>query len=631
MCGIYGFVGERQGPLGAARPLLDRMGALLIHRGPDDQGEYIDGRCAMGMRRLSILDLSHGHQPISDENGRYWVVYNGEIYNYRALRHDLEARGHQFKTGSDAEILVHLYEERGEDLVEALNGMFAFALWDRLEHSLLLARDRLGIKPLYYALVPSGLVFASELKALLAHPQIERRASPIALSHYLSFGTTPGHQAILEGVEKLEPGRLLRFHRGLTDLRRYWQPPTGERQIGLDEAAAEIRILVTEAVQSQLQSDVPVGAFLSGGIDSAVVVAIMASFATRPKTFCIGFEEEAFDERARAHLIAKHFDTDHYELVVKPDAWTLCETLAYTLDEPFADVSAVPTYLVSELASRHVRVVLTGDGGDELFAGYDRYPQALRERRFNHFSERGRNVLHAFSGLLPERWPGKYLLRHYSLPTRLRYIDGQSLFTSDLKARLIGPALLDSMIEHRYDPSEIRATILESAPGDALRQFTQFDLLTYLPYDVLTKVDRATMAHSIEARPPLLDHRLVEAALTLPSHLKIAGSVQKRVLKRAFANLLPETILSATKRGFGVPVAAWFRGPLRNQISSILFESRTRERGYLNLKLVRCLMDEHLAGRRDQSLRLWALTMLELWCRRYLDEPVSVQLETAHA
>ena len=626
MCGIYGFVaaaGDLGEPALVGRTLA-AMDRSIVHRGPDDNGVYVDERCAMGMRRLSIIDLGGGKQPIANEDRRVWVVFNGEIYNYRALRHDLVARGHRFTTTSDTEVLVHLYEERGDALVDALSGMFGFALWDRERQELLLARDRLGIKPLYYAPTPRGLVFGSELKSLICHPDVRREVSPEALSHYLSFGHTPPDRAILDGVCKLPPGHLLRWRRGELHVRRYWDLVAAEEPVHPREAAAEVRQLLRDAVRSHLVADVPVGAFLSGGIDSASVVGTMAELGVRPKTFSIGFEEDDFNELGYARQIARKFATDHHELVVRPDAWALTEKLVWFLDEPFADVSAIPTYLVAQLAAAHVKVVLSGDGGDEVFAGYDRYAWTLEEeRRFGWLPRPARWALTRLSAALPDRARGKNFLRHIAQPAHLRYVDGESLFPRPLKQRLIGPALREALLRRRADadaPTAERRALLDGVDGDLVRRMLYLDTMTYLPLDILTKVDRMTMAHSLEARPPLLDHTLVERVFRLPSALKLtADGTQKAVFKRAVADLLPREILAREKRGFAVPIARWFRGPLRAPMLALLGDQRFVERGWLEPATVDALIAEHLDGRRDHALPLWSLMSLELWARQFLD------------
>jgi asparagine synthase (glutamine-hydrolysing) len=621
MCGIYGIAAS-DGDLGApatVRRLLAHMDHAIRHRGPDDSGTYLDARCALGMRRLAIIDLDGGRQPIANEDRQVWVVFNGEIYNYRALRAELQARGHRFATATDTEVIVHLYEDRGDAFVEALDGMFAIALWDRRREQLVLARDRFGQKPLYFAETARGLVFASELKALLEHPSVSRDLSMPAISHYLSFGTTPDGESICKGARKLPPAHVAVYRRGQLSMRRYWDLRVRPRVVDDANAVAELRHRLREAVRAHLVADVDVGAFLSGGVDSATVVSLMAELGARPKTFSIGFEDPAFDELAWARLVARRLGTDHHELVVRPDAWTLTENLVWHLDEPFADVSAIPTYLVAQLAARHVKVVLSGDGGDEIFAGYDRYPYALAEaRRFDWLPGAARATLHGLAALLPDRAPGKNYLRHVALDPRRRFIDGESLFPADLKARLLGPALIEAL-RHEPDPVDARAEQLARAPGDLLGRLQYFDAMTYLPLDILTKVDRMTMAHSLEARPPLLDHHLAEAVFALPSSLKLRDGEQKWVLKRAVADRVPPEILTRPKKGFGVPIRRWFRGPLREPLIALFNDERTRARGLWEPRMAGALLDEHMSGRRDQSVRLWSLLVLERWCRQFLD------------
>ncbi len=627
MCGIYGFVAAA-GDLGDPERVGATLGAMdrsIIHRGPDDSGQYFDDRCAMGMRRLSIIDLGGGKQPIANEDKRYWIVFNGEIYNYRTLRERLLARGHRFTTTSDTEVIVHLFEERGAAVVEELSGMFGFAVWDRQRHELVLARDRLGIKPLYYAPTPRGLVFGSELKSLLCHPDVRRTVSPEALSHYLSFGTTPGDQSILDGVRKLPPGHVLRWRAGELSVTRSWDLVAGEeRHVDEREAAAEVRALVRRAVESHLVADVPVGAFLSGGIDSASVVGTMAELGARPKTFSIGFEEAEFNELEYARAIARRFGTDHHELIVRPDAWELTEQLVWYLDEPFADVSAIPTFLVSKLAAAQVKVVLSGDGGDEVFAGYERYGWAVaEERRFGWLPRPARWALTRAAAALPDRARGKNWLRHIAQPAHLRYVDGESLFQQPMKQRLLGPELARLLAERRADalaPTRERVALLDGAGGDLVKRLLYLDTMTYLPLDILTKVDRMTMAHSLEARPPLLDHTLVERVFALASSLKLGpDGTQKAIFKKAVADLLPAEILSRPKRGFAVPIVKWFRGALREPMRELLGDRRFRQRGWLDGGVVRAVVAEHLDGRRDHALPIWSLMTLELWARQFLD------------
>ncbi len=626
MCGIYGFVaaaGDLGDPERVGRTLR-AMDRSIVHRGPDDNGKYADDRCAMGMRRLSIIDLGGGKQPIASCDKRYWIVFNGEIYNYRTLREGLVSRGHRFATTSDTEVIVHLYEERGAAAVDALSGMFGFAVWDRQRHELVIARDRLGIKPIYYAPTPRGLVFGSELKSLLCHPDVRRAVSPEALSHYLSFGTTPSDQSILDGVRKLPPGHILRYRAGELSVTRYWDLRGDERQVDERDAIAEVRSLLRSAVESHLVADVPVGAFLSGGVDSASIVGTMAELGARPKTFSIGFEEADFNELDYARVIAKKFGTDHHELIVRPDAWELTEKLVWFLDEPFADVSAIPTFLVSKLAAEHVKVVLSGDGGDEVFAGYDRYAwNVAEERRWGWLPAPARWAMTRLASSLPDRARGKNFLRHIAQPAHLRYVDGESLFQQPMKQRLIGTELRHQLARRDVDALTAtfdRVALLDGAPGDLVKRLMYLDTMTYLPLDILTKVDRMTMAHSLEARPPLLDHTLVERVFALQSSLKLApDGTQKSIFKKAVADLLPPEILARPKRGFGVPIVKWFRGALKAPMQELLGDRRFIERGWLDEGTVRAIVAEHLDGRRDHALPIWSLMTLELWARQFLD------------
>ncbi len=620
MCGIYGVVSRSGAVDGEALAAMDRA---LVHRGPDDSGALLDGGCAIGMRRLSIIDLAGGHQPIASEDRTVWVVFNGEIYNHRELRERLAAAGHKFATRSDTEVIVHLYEEHGAGFVEHLRGMFAVAVWDRRRQTLTLARDRLGIKPLLYAETPDGLVFASELKGLIAHPAVARELDPRALSHYLSFGTAPADGTFLRGCVKLPAGHLMQWRQNRAEVRRWWDlrldperpaPPEGE-------AAERLRGLLGDAVRSHLTADVEVGAFLSGGVDSATVVALMCAEGAQPRTFSIGFDEARFDELRYARLVAKRYRTRHEELVVRPhqNVWPLLDELVRALDEPFADVSALPTWLVSRMAAAQVKVVLSGDGGDEVFGGYDHYAQALADaRRFDRLPPAAWRALARLAAALPDRALGKRWLHHASLPPRYRFLDGESLFAAPWKRRLLFGDLAAALAA-APDPLEERAALLAGAPGDLLGRLMYLDTMTYLPLDILTKVDRMSMAHSLEVRPPLLDTPLVEAMARLPGRYKIRGAERKLLFKRAVRGLVPDEILRREKRGFGVPIATWFRGPLREPARAILTDARTRQRGLLEPRAVDAVLAEHFGGRRDHSLQIWALLVLELWQRAVLD------------
>jgi asparagine synthase (glutamine-hydrolysing) len=620
MCGIFGICGDQAGKPDSLS-VLRAMGESLIHRGPDEGGIHTEPGVSLGMRRLSIIDLKTGHQPLTNEDRSLWVVFNGEIYNYRELTADLLARGHRFATASDTETLVHLYEEYGADCVRHLRGMFAFALWDARKRTLLLARDRLGIKPLYYAQTPHGLVFGSELKALTASPWVRRRVDPGALAAYLRFGYVPDPLSILEGVAKLPPGHVLLVKDGLAGApRRYWEPTSHFRSTDEvpDEAEAGSRLwdLLQDAVRSHLVSDVPVGAFLSGGVDSSTVVGIMAREIGVPvKTFSVGFGEKEYDEAPYARRVAEWFGTEHHELIATPQDLGLLEDVLAACDEPFADASAIPTYLVSRLARQHVKVVLSGDGGDELFAGYDRYVVDRRERRLGILGDLGLGApLRLVSDALPEGMRGKNFVRHFSLPRMERYLDAISLFPDRALRDVLEPSVAAA------SPPLFEAALRDSRGLDALSRLQDLDLRTYLPGDILTKVDRMSMTHSLEARVPLLDHPLVEFACSLPARLRMRGDQTKYLLRRILRARVPDEVLTRPKHGFGVPLRSWFGERLPGFFRERLGNSKRLEEIGIRPQGVRTLVDLfEERGREDHCHRLWALTVLDSAARRLLD------------
>jgi asparagine synthase (glutamine-hydrolysing) len=628
MCGIAGFADGRYGtgPSASdnyeqARAVLQGMCAAIRHRGPDDEGLLVDTGVALGMRRLSIVDLATGQQPIHNEDRTVWVVFNGEIYNYRALRNELEAGGHRFYTGSDTETIVHAYEEWGEDAFSRLRGMFGVALWDARDRSLILARDRVGIKPLYFAETGSRLYFASEIKSLLAANDIETTVDPTALDHYLSFLYTPGHASIFSGIKKLQPGHVLRWRDGVATTRKYWELPTEQpTTISEPEAVERLREVLQGAVTSHLMSEVPLGAFLSGGVDSSLVVGLMAQVSSRVRTFSIGFDDPAFDELEHARTVAQHFSTDHHEFVVKPDALAILDDLVSHFDEPFGDSSAIPMWYVSELARRHVTVVLSGDGGDELFGGYDRYFPHHRVAAFDRWSPPGtRAMASAVWPWLPHGAKGKNFLRRVARDEQGRYLDEIGYFQPDEKNALVTGDLRRSIgAAEATRAARERFNRFAHLPWHA--QMMHFDFETYLPEDILTKVDRMSMAHSIESRVPLLDNEVVDFAARLPAALKIRDGRRKHILKEAAAGLLPAHILDRRKQGFAVPLGGWFRGGIRELFSDVLLSSRARQRGYFDVRFIERLVDEHVTGRREHTLRLWALVIFELWHRQYLDD-----------
>jgi asparagine synthase (glutamine-hydrolysing) len=619
MCGIFGMCGDQAGGPESVG-VLRAMGQALVHRGPDEGGIHTAPGVGLGMRRLSIIDLKTGHQPIANEDGSVWVVLNGEIYNYRELTADLLTRGHRFATASDTETLVHLYEEHGADCVRHLRGMFAFALWDARRHTLLLARDRLGIKPLYYAQTPRGFDFGSELKALITSPWVRRRVDPSALAAYLRFGYVPDPLSILEGVAKLPPGHALVVKDGRAgDAQRYWEPTSHFR--GADEALDEIEAgarlwgLLEDAVRSHLVSDVPVGAFLSGGIDSSLVVGLMAREAGVPvKTFSVGFREAGYNEAPYARRVAEWFGTEHHELIATPQDLGLLEEVLTACDEPFADSSAIPTYLVSRLARQHVKVVLSGDGGDELFAGYDRYVVDRRERRLGILGDLGLGApIRLVSDTLPEGTRGKNFLRHLSLPRMQRYLDAISLFPALALRDLVEPGTAAA------SPPLFEDALRDSHGLDALSRLQDLDLRTYLPGDILTKVDRMSMAHSLEARVPLLDHPLVEFACSLPAGLRMRGGQTKYLLRRILRGRVPDEVLTRPKQGFAVPLRFWFGERLPRFFRDRLGNGSRLEEIGIRPQAVRVLMDLfEQRGREDHCGRLWALTVLDSAARRLL-------------
>jgi len=630
MCGITGFIdlwstsSARDDDSRAAT--LDSMCRVIRHRGPDDQGVMLEDGVALGMRRLSIIDLAGGHQPISNEDNSVTIVFNGEIYNYRELQKTLQSRGHRFATNSDTETIVHAYEEFGASCLDQLRGMFAFAIWDDRNQKLFIARDRVGKKPLYYSVTRSGaLVFGSELKSLLEHPEVERKINARALDAYFSLGYVPDPISIFENVEKLPPGHHLTFTCGRLTVERYWDFSYDSNGNGNGHSASdyleELRALLDEAVKLRLVSDVPLGAFLSGGIDSSTVVGLMSRHLGQPvKTFSIGFNEDSYDELKYARLTAQKFGTEHHEFLVTPDICEVVDQLAWHFDEPFADSSAIPTYVVSKLAREHVKVVLTGDGGDELFAGYSRYVTERQRSRFDlvpRFVKDG--LMDPLSRGLPHGAWGRNYLHNVSLDPIARYLDNVSVFTGLNKSALYSAGFSDQLRDSSHLNAyfqELSRNVRTDAPLDSL---LYIDSKTYLPGDILTKVDRMSMAVSLEARVPLLDHKLIEFVTRIPAAMKLAGNETKHLFKKAIAELVPAEIVNRPKQGFGVPIQYWINQQLRDRIRDTLHDPRTLERGYVSRKHVELLLDEHERGRRDHAMGLWSLLMLELWHRQYVD------------
>ena len=618
MCGIAGIVRWDGAPIPEHE--IRGMCSAIVHRGPDDEGVYLGDGVALGMRRLSIIDLEGGHQPMSNEDGSVWIVFNGEVYNYRELRHDLEQRGHIFRTDSDTEVIVHLYEESGPQCVDRLRGMFAFAIWDEHKRQLLLARDRLGIKPLYYAERGNELLFASELKPILQLARVPRAIDWGAAHHLFTFLTTPATRSIVAGIAKLEPARTAVASRSNPHLRidKYWDVQFSPNERASEgELVEQLRAVLAESVALHQISDVPVGAFLSGGIDSSAVVALMSRPAAgRLKTFSIGFAESQFDELRYARDVAARFQTDHHDLVIRPDVVKIVEDLTWYLDEPFGDTSAIPTYMVSKLAAEHVKVVLSGDGGDELFAGYDKYVVEQHERRFDRIPRALRAIAGGIGRALPPGTTGRRFLRHLALDGAGRYLDASTMFQADEMRRLFRPDAYRSLQQH--SPVTESLARLRGYGDDWLAAVQYHDIHAYLPLDILTKVDRATMAHSLEARPPLLDHRLAEFAATIPAQYRLRGGTTKYLFKQAMRGILPDAIIDRQKHGFAVPIAAWLRGDLAQFARGLLLSSACRDRGVFDTAQVERLLTLNARGR-DLDLQLWTMLSFELWCQRFMD------------
>lgn len=626
MCGITGFISrDKKAPVDQRTALLDRMCASITYRGPDEQGMLVRERAALGMRRLSIIDIKTGQQPIFSDDGNLAIVYNGEIYNFRELREELIALGHTFKTNSDTEVIVNAYEEFGSDCLKKLRGMFAFAIWNFREEMLFVARDRVGKKPLFYCVTENGnFVFGSELKTLLVHGELRREIDIDALDAYLTFGYVPEENCILKNVSKLLPGHYLIFKAGQIKTEKYWDFDYTEPQnVKTEGEYVEIlREKIREAVNIRLISEVPLGAFLSGGVDSSTIVAMMSQSSDSPvKTFSIGFKEDSFDELKYARIAAKQFGTDHHEFIVTPDLFDLVDELVWHFDEPFSDPSSLPTYMLSKMAREHVTVVLSGDGGDELFAGYSRYVINEKRSGFSNLPKVIREgLLRPISERLPHQARGKNYLYNVSLDSTGRYIDSISCFNGPRKSYLYS-AEFSEKLNGSFGKSEsgFKAFANSVSTGSDIDKLLYLDSKTYLPGDILTKVDRMTMANSLEARVPLLDHELIEFVVSIPSHMKMNGLETKHILKKAMKGIVPNEILYREKQGFGVPIGEWINIQLRDRIIGDLSDKRTLERGFFNVDYIGTLLKEHSNGRRDHSHALWVLWMFELWQRKYID------------
>jgi asparagine synthase (glutamine-hydrolysing) len=635
MCGIAGIVDLKGRPV--ERPLLERLCTRLAHRGPDDEGFHFDRNVALGQRRLSIIDLSSGRQPMSNEDGTVWVTFNGEIYNFLELRGELEVHGHRFATRSDTEVIVHAFEQYGTGCLERFRGMFAFAIWDQRRRLLFLARDRVGKKPLFYAQADSQFVFASELQALLQHPRVRRELDPAALDEYLTYGYIPAPRTAFRNVFKLPPAHFLTLELpeeavGTTDPKvdSYWRLEyTPKLDLDEDEAAEGLLEVLTEAVRQRLIADVPLGALLSGGVDSSVVVALMSRLSDRPvKTFSIGFDDKAFNELPYARLVARRYGTDHHELIVRARALDVLPTLVRHYGEPFADSSAIPSYYVAQLTRRHVTVALNGDGGDESFAGYERYLGSGLADRYQKIPRPVRvGMIEPLAALIPGALPrrnrlgqAKRFLQVAAQPAARRYLRWVSYFTPEQKQNLYTPEFRAQLGEHEGGSWLLRQFDDVRREGcNHLDVLLATDVRSYLPYDLLVKMDIATMANSLEARSPFLDHKVMEFAARLPGRFKLRGGTLKYLLKKVARKLLPAQVLDRRKMGFGMPVGNWMRGELRPLLDDLLLSSRALARGYFRPEAVQQLVKENANGPHDHSNQLWSLLWLELWHREFLD------------
>ncbi|HYI38509.1 MAG TPA: asparagine synthase (glutamine-hydrolyzing) [Thermoleophilaceae bacterium] len=624
MCGIVGQV-RQNGPVDPA--LVERMCAALEHRGPDSRGTHVESGAGLGIQRLRVIDVEGGDQPIYSEDRSVAVVLNGEIYNFRELRERLERAGHTFRTEGDTEVIVHLYEEEGPGCVRSLDGMFAFALWDEPRRRLVVARDRVGKKPLFYSLQGGTLSFASEMAALLQDPDVPREVLPAALDCYLAFGYVPAPMTAFRGVHKLEPATTMVFENGSLTHERYWQLDYGRKLDVTDpaEIGERIREALRRAVRRRLISDVPLGAFLSGGIDSSAVVAAMAEATSQPvRTFSIGFGEERFNELPHARQVAEMFGTEHHEFVVEPDGMALTPKLVRHYGEPFADSSAIPSFHLAELTRKHVTVALNGDGGDESFAGYTRYAANVLGSRLQRLPAPVRRAGAAVAGRLGSNGKidstmnrARRVGESMALDAPTRYARYMAPF-DDVARRDLYTAEYQSLVDES-GAYEVIAGPWNEASGDALVDvMLEVDVRTYLPGDLLAKVDIATMAHSLEARSPFLDPELMQLAASIPAEMKLRGMEKKVVLRDALRGWIPDEILDRPKRGFMVPLVEWFRGELRDHTYDVLLDPVALDRGMLREDAVRGLLDGHQAGA-DHSHRIWTLLMLEMWQREFVD------------
>ena len=627
MCGITGFINKNGEAI--SRSVLERMNQAILHRGPDEDGFCVRENVGLAMRRLSIIDLASGQQPMHNADKTKWIVFNGEIYNYQDLRKDLEARGHKLYTKSDTEVVLRLYDEYGEGCLQHLRGMFAFAIWDETEKNLFLARDRVGKKPLLYSHQPNGdLIFGSEFRAVLQHPSVSREVDMNAIDSYMTYMCVPAPQTAFKQIRKLEPGHWLRWKNGEIETRRYWLPDFSKKlKISEEEAIVETTRILREATKMRMISEVPLGAFLSGGVDSSAVVALMAQESSDPvKTFSIGFAEQDFSELKYAKRVAEHVGAEYNEFIVRPNAIEVLPTLIEHYGEPYADSSAIPTYYVSKETRQQVTVALNGDGGDESFGGYERYLAMQVAESYQRVPNLLRKALiEAPIGMLPTSETKKTRVRDVqrfllaaNLPRNERYFRWMSTIKIGQKAELYTNEFKQIISEN--NPYRFIEKAYEKANGLGLLDATLLtDQLTYLPDDLLVKVDIASMANSLEARSPFLDHKLIEFAASLPENLKIKHLQPKYLLKKVAARLVPKDVIYRKKMGFGVPIGSWFRGEMKDFVHSVLLSDKAMNRGITDPAVVRRWIEHHETAAADYTHHIWALLMLELWFQRFID------------
>jgi asparagine synthase (glutamine-hydrolysing) len=611
--------------------IIHRMCEIIRHRGPDDEGIYTEKNIGLGMRRLNIIDLITGHQPIHNEDKTIWIVYNGEIYNFQELRESLEKNGHQFYTKTDTEVIVHLYEEKGIHCVDDFNGMFGFCIWDKNKNLLFLARDRIGIKPLHYTQIDNQFIFASEIKSILVHPDVKKEVDLLSLNKYLTFEYIPAPNTIFKGIKKLPPGHILTINRyGEIKIEQYWDINFAhDEKINKREEAyqEELLFILKDSVKRRLISDVPLGVFLSGGIDSSTVTALMSELVPgQVKTFSIGFEDKSFDESSYARQVARYFATSHYEDILSPNKMIeLVPVIAMILDEPLGDASIIPTYLLSQFTRQYVTVALGGDGGDELFAGYPTYqahrlayfyeklPQGLRQG----IIEKVINKLPVSTANISLDFQAKKFISGIPYLPEIRNYIWLGSFTPTEKKYLLSKEVYD-ILKFTDAFEDIKKYLAKADIEILLDRLLYLDMKFYLQEDILAKVDRASMANSLEARVPLLDHRFVEFVAKLPPRLKLNGLTTKYIFKKAVKNLLPKGIANRKKKGFGIPIAKWFKRELKGFVLDVFNESKIKKEGFFNYSYIKRLLDEHFEGRKDNRKQLWTLLVFELWYDKFM-------------